>query len=57
MYVLILLLGLIVGNVGGFILALMGHVALDKNSVKNGIVKLCGDYYRIEKIEGNRHEN
>lgn len=45
-----ILCGLLLGFLIGFTTAVCSQVADDCRSAKTGIVKLCGDYYKIEKI-------
>jgi hypothetical protein len=42
--------GLMIGGICGFTLACGGQLSLERSAARRGIVKLNGDYYRIEKI-------
>jgi hypothetical protein len=44
------LCGLLLGFLIGFAAAVCGQVRIEEQSIKVGFIKLCGDYYKIEKI-------
>lgn len=51
-------LGAVIGYIIGLFSAAFMAVQSDCNSVEKGFVKLCGDYYKIEKIKKeNNNEN
>lgn len=58
MYVLAVTIGAIIGHISGFILAVYGHILLDRDSIEKGYIKLNGDYYKLTKIsKENNDEN
>ena len=58
MYVAIALIGLVIGYVGGVLMACYGQLTIEKKSTETGVIKLDGEYYRIEKItQVNNNEN
>lgn len=59
MYVLAVTIGVIIGHVIGYKLAVYGHFLLERDSAEKGFIKLNGDYYKLTKMskENNQKEN
>ena len=53
-----LALGFLIGFFGGFVFAVIGATNSERNAVRKGVVKLYGDFYKIERItKENDDEN
>lgn len=51
MCVFVSVLLLVAGFCAGLVLAALGQLELDKRAVKDGVIKLDGEIYKLEKID------
>lgn len=51
MNVFLIILWLVIGFAFGFIVAAYAASEMDKTAVRDGVIKLCGSIYRLEKID------
>ncbi len=58
MMFVIFLLGVFIGVGVGYVLAVLGQLGLEERYKQEGFAKICGEFYRITKIEhdGERKE-
>ena len=51
MDILVVLLGLVAGFFAGVCVAALAQVKSDRQAVSDGVIKLCGSIYKLDKIE------
>ena len=51
MWLLWIFIGLLLGFATGFVFAVWAQYEMDQRSVRDGVIKLCGKFYTLNKID------